>query len=583
MIDPGHPFSVPYRDLVTRLEERIREGVEQPASVRFVYQNAVRAYELPKTALNIKRVTGFVEGLANTSVTLFREGTHFKFENNRIVWLSGSAVLPKDGSRFEVEYNYRQRPPGITDFNPGSVIGTLIRAISHETKLIYEQMDVAYRRAFIDHASGVALDNIVALLGVTRNAAVAATGQVTFFKKRAATEDIPLPSGIRASDETGRTYRTTASEVLTTGNSEVTVPIVATQAGTDWNVDAGAIVLMPKPPRGIDGVENRLPVSGGQEPEPDDLLRERAKHELERSGNATLNAIRYAVLDVDGVQGVEVVDHSIDDTIPLGEVRVRFSGGDPNLVARVVEDTRAAGIMARLEILKTIYISGTLYVITEPEVPDNANRAFQSAISNLINTLGIGDPLSIRRLNALVYGITGYADVAESQLTYRKADPGDPDSELSGTVSDPFLIMDTELIRTEPNAIVIEPLSALGVEAVGASVNHYRLTLQVLDSSNLPAEFNAFSLDLNIILRAFLRDAPDQPAERIHSMTMNVAYASASSAQIDIPLEASGFPHGFRPPGETDPHDPERGVEAEIGAAAYPGLQAAVARMEFGG
>jgi hypothetical protein len=64
---------------------------------------------------------------------------------------------------------------------------------------------------------------------------------------------------------------------------------------------------------------------------------------------------------------------------------------------------------------------------------------------------------------------------------------------------------------------------------------------------------------------------------------MNVAYASASSAQIDIPLEASGFPHGFRPPGETDPHDPERGVEAEIGAAAYPGLQAAVARMEFGG
>jgi hypothetical protein len=38
-------------------------------------------------------------------------------------------------------------------------------------------------------------------------------------------------------------------------------------------------------------VVNEAPITGGQSPESDDQLRDRAKHALDRKGNATLNAI----------------------------------------------------------------------------------------------------------------------------------------------------------------------------------------------------------------------------------------------------------------------------------------------------
>ncbi|HEX2172927.1 MAG TPA: hypothetical protein VHL09_10840, partial [Dehalococcoidia bacterium] len=171
MIDPGHPFSVPYENLIAALEDRIRYGVEQPDRARFVFQRAVTSYELPRTAYAVTRVSGLRGG----HFAVFVAGLHFQFSNNRVIWID-EGVRPDENSRLEVEYTYRERPAGLTDFNPGSVVGTLVRAVAREMKLIYEQMDEAYRRAFIDVASGVALDNVVALLGLGRNPALPARG-----------------------------------------------------------------------------------------------------------------------------------------------------------------------------------------------------------------------------------------------------------------------------------------------------------------------------------------------------------------------------------------------------------------------
>jgi hypothetical protein len=149
----------------------------------------------------------------------------------------------------------------------------------------------------------------------------------------------------------------------------VTVPVEAVEPGPEGNVNSGAVVIMPTPPPGVDGVVNEAPISGGQSAESDEQLRDRAKHALERKGNATLAAIKFAVLDVDGVEGVEVVDNSADSAIPLGEVRVRYSGGDDAAVLAVVEQTRAAGILARLEKINEVLVSGVIYVLAAPDRP----------------------------------------------------------------------------------------------------------------------------------------------------------------------------------------------------------------------
>src|SRR5215210_165825 len=330
MIDPGRPFSEAYKDVIDALEERVRYGVEQPASQRFPFEEAGTTYELPDTTYAVTRVSG----LKNRQPYVFESGEDFRFANGRIIWLDEGA-RPDQGSRFEVEYTYRERPAGLTDFNPGSVVGTIVRTVARQMKLIYDQMDEAYRRAFIDEATGVALDNVVALLGVTRIPAQHAEGEVTFHRRRATNTPVGIPRDTRVADEGGRTFSTEDdAEIL---DESVTVSIVALQPGPDGNVNAGTITIMPTPPPGVDGVVNEEPTTGGQAPEPDDRLRERAKHALERAGNATLNAIRFAVLEVDAVEGVEVVDHSMDDTVTPGEVRVRYSGGERAEVEEAVE------------------------------------------------------------------------------------------------------------------------------------------------------------------------------------------------------------------------------------------------------
>ncbi|HKD74107.1 MAG TPA: baseplate J/gp47 family protein, partial [Ktedonobacterales bacterium] len=385
MIDPGHPFSVNYADIIAALEDRVRNGVEQPDQRTFIYKSTITSYELPAAAFAITRVTGLVNGQFH----LFDPGVDYTFNANRVVWIN-PALQPDDGSRLDVEYTFREVPPGITDFNPGSVVGSLIRAVAREMKLIYEQMDQAYRRAFIDQATGAALDNVVALLGVTRKTPVAATGTVTFFRKTPPPRTIQIPARTRLADQTGNTFLTSAdgtippaapideitqqaqgsmktSKVIvelvgvwkaaddptstpplavkpgfggdgqtitldlppailnTLGDLRIRykpastdIPIVAEQPGAAGNVAPASIVIMPTPPPGVDGVTNALPTQIGEDAENDDPLRERAKHALERAGNATSNAIKFAVLEVKGVEGVEVIDRSIDDAIPLG-------------------------------------------------------------------------------------------------------------------------------------------------------------------------------------------------------------------------------------------------------------------------
>lgn len=621
MIDPGKPFSEAYKDIIDALEERVRYGVEQPARQRFPFEGAGTTHELPDTTYAVTRVTGLRERQAY----IFEPGEDYRFANSRITWREDGA-RPDQGTRFEVEYTYRERPAGLTDFNPGSVVGTLVRTVARQMKLIYDQMDEAYRRAFIDEATGFALDNVVALLGVTRIPAQRAEGTVTFSIKRVTNTAVAIPGDTRVADESGRTFATqeyaeipdladeytTQSEgVIRTNNriaglvgvwrqgedpetdpslvpeespdfgeeertvtlpdgvrpegrllvryrpKSVTVAVVAVEPGPDGNVNAGAITIMPTPPPGVEGVVNEEPVTGGQLPEADDRLRERAKHALERAGNATLNAIRFAVLEVDGVEGVEVVDHSVDDTVPLGEVRVRYSGGERTEVEQAVEGARAAGILARLDEIERVLISGTFYLIPEPSASPAAAGPFLAAVAESINALAIGAPLSVRRLNALAYNVPGLADVAEAQLEHdRGGETGQP-------ATDPLLIGPSELARPDETNLDAVLVSAIKVPRTQDN----EIDVQLVDAVENPIEWKNFSMDLAVTLRAYLENAPTQPPERIGSLTRTLNFEDASTATLEITAQDVSA----LDPGPTDSRR-LTGVELELASAVYPGI-----------
>lgn len=599
MKDPGHPFSVPYKKLIESFEERIREGVEQEDQIRLVFKSAVTTYPLPRTAYDIKQVTG----VKNDKFTVFNRGQDkdYKYSNNQIIW-TDPEKYPDEGSKFDVEYIYRERPAGLTDFTPGSVTGTLIRAVSREIKLLYEQMDQAYRRAFINIASGVALDNVVALVGVERNQALKASGYVTFFRKNATSETITIESNTRITDENDRIFLTTEQGILESETTEfgfqdnriiivknkiadlegiwlreddpditnslliedtntnspygedertitladdgpaeelqikykaksVTVAIEAMEAGPEGNVNAGTIVIMPTPPKNIDGVINEEATSGGKIAEPDEQLRERAKHALEQTGNATLNAIKYAVLDVDGIDEVQVIDHSIDDTISLGEVKVRYSGvANIEDVQTIVNQSRAAGIKVSLDKVNIILISGKYYLIPDLNYSISAKEDFLDAIEQYVEALKMGQQLSLRRLNALIYNIDGLVEVAEAQLQYPNPDNPGNYLQISG---DPFIIQSNQLLRPdfkEDSLRLVQSLHATDTQKVNDNDNHYKIVFELKDDKNSPISFlQDFSINVNINLKASSGQINDFP-----SLQKVITFSGSNEAIIEI-------------------------------------------------
>jgi len=648
MIDVGHPFSKPFQSLVDALVESLQLGVEQPASQEIIFRAGTLSYPLkgvgPVSGL-AAQITGFVAGRPAT----FARGQHYLYAVGQLVWQAppstvdadiAAAWFPDDNSRLTVGYFFRDLPSGITDFNAGSVAGTLVRAMSREFKLLYEQMDQAYRRAFIDYAQGAALDNVVALLGVERRQALPAQGEVTFWLKKAGRNDVAIARGIRVADARGRVFKVSAPGVIRSmlveetsaaGKSvrasaavgsllhvrekgkevdlatvatkagkpfgddgatitlktvspsaslvitfqpktpKTTVPVVAVDAGPEGNLGSGSLTVMPTPPRGVDGgVVNEKPLTGGEAAEDDEPLRERAKHALERAGNATLNAIHYAVLNIEGVDSVEVRDASLDAAIPLGEVWVRFSTGKPDVVApqveRVVDRTRAAGIRAVVKQVRTLTLSGRFLVIPDGygSSKDARQRYRTDAIAALAG-LAIGEPVSQRKLAALAFRVAGLADMGEVQLDYVRGS----DAALA-IDQDPFVLDAGEQARPDAGALEVVALHALDASAASlAADGSLSLSLRILDDDGKPVRFRRLELALLATVRAKPATTPNQPLQQVAQVAGTISFTAAEQAAPSFAklvianlasLDASS-------------------IELMVQATAYPGMVAAKTRL----
>ena len=556
MTDPGRPFGVAFEALVEVLETRLRDGTDEVRDYRFPFHRSASTQAMPTGAEAIARVSAPVGGV----YTDFEPGADYQFTGNHLVWNGGR--VPDEGSRVNVEYTWRGPRSGLTDFRDGSVAASLVRALARELKTLYDQMDEAYRRGFVDTASGVALDNVVALLGLTRNVPRKSEGAVIYSRASATGPAVTVPAGSRVADAEGHTFATLADAVIDSGTESAPVRIEASDGGPQGNVAAGVITIMPTPPRGVNSVVNPSPTQGGLDAEPDDQLRERAKHELERAGHATLDALRFAVLSVGGVEEVEVLDQAVDAGIPLGEVRLRYAAtGDQGRVRAAVDDavakTRAAGILVVSEPVETVLVRGEFLLVAEPGATPGRG-AFLARARETLNALTIGAPLSVRRLAALAYGVPGLADVAESRL------------EVGGAaiVTDPYVPGRTQVLRPDRDLREVL-LTRLEVASTRVLKRSARAQLRVRADTG-PASFRAFELKVRVDVSARDRSAPDDPPKLIESAPdQTVTFTGGATAPCEIPTGA------FDP----ETHAPE--ISVSFSTPGYPGLAPATADLDM--
>lgn len=205
---------------------------------------------------------------------------------------------------------------------------------------------------------------------------------------------------------------------------EVDVPVRAVAAGPEGNVASGAITLMPQPVETVEFVANRAAISGGTEPEADDVLRDRAKKGLRALGRATYNSLKQRVEEIDGVvrpvridempvlYSVEMGGSQVDLKVP-GVVRVIVDGGDMAKIRDAVEDTRAAGVYVQVLRPRFVLLDVKVAVELQDGVQlSDVERAVKEGVEGYLGTVTIGETVILGRLVSVALGAKGVRDVS---------------------------------------------------------------------------------------------------------------------------------------------------------------------------
>jgi hypothetical protein len=216
-----------------------------------------------------------------------------------------------------------------------------------------------------EHMQDQHLDELGALVGVERDEGSRATGDVTI---QTATDSTRVPEGMKVSttfDEDGDRLTflvdadgdgeigDTGFVTPSSGQTEVTVDVIAEDIGSEYNVGAGAINRFPNPPIGVEGVTNNVETTGGENVQSNESYRDDITNAVfESSGGGTTAGIRgYIEQNVTGVTDVAIEEFASEQP---PRVDVIVDEGSDSAAETAIDESRPAGIQHDLVRPETI-------------------------------------------------------------------------------------------------------------------------------------------------------------------------------------------------------------------------------------
>lgn len=356
-----------------------------------------------------------IYGSHNGQPHRFLPDSDFSVVDKTITWIDGGGALPDAGTLISVNYMLQESRAAITDIYPGSVLRTLSETVALEIGRLYAQLEAVYRAGFIDTATGSALDNVVALLGIERVTGNHPVGEVVFTRADSSRGVITIPAGTRIMTEDGEVeYETTEMVTLLAGQKTVRAraqDIEPTNAG----VEADTLTVLPIPIAGIERVSNNTPTQITAQAESDTEVRTRAKNFLSRSERATVGALRHAVER----QGVSA--EIIENTATPGIISVNTFSDDlpPELQQRIItaiEEARPAGVFVTPPAAQPIgKVALSIRLETADGLLPTDLRAIQTTvrenISDFFATLPTKANASLNKLIGAVLSVGGVEDM----------------------------------------------------------------------------------------------------------------------------------------------------------------------------
>lgn len=438
-VDRTYPDVV--RDVLTNLTQGVTGEIHHVA-----YDPAARPVQVPDVVLSrrpVRRVS-LVEGKV-AGPTSDAEPVPYVFTLNDYELVANSAdptdlstirFLPfgrRPAPNTELRVNYYPRaadPTVLTDLNVGSVVRTLVEAMSKELAVLYAQLNLAYDSAFVETATGPSLDRVVALLGLRRFRAGRPIGVVQFSRRAGSLGNITIPAGTPVTDaEDTVRYETIDSYDMLAGESSAQVRVRGASDRTP-PVEAGVLRVIQRAIAGLDAVVNERPTTRATEDELDDELRGRARSALLASSKGTLGALRFGLLQLPEVRDVTIEEYP--NGTP-GEIRLSVSlheprpdGRLPDAVLARIEELRPAGIRVLRESAAIVALQAQLGLVLAgsqlaPAELEDVHRTARRTLAERVARAGVGQTL---RNRPLVAAILQDPRIVDAVLTLGPKAPG---------------------------------------------------------------------------------------------------------------------------------------------------------------
>ena len=312
----------------------------------------------------------------------------------------------------------------LLDLTVGSVLRAILEAAASVALWLQWLILQVLSMTRATTSSGPALDSWMADFSLIRLPATAASGVVTFSRLTdGMTITIPVGTLVRAT-----TGLQTFSVSTDTGNqawdgsdgynlganaNSVDVPVVASTAGANGNVQPGAIGVISSPIAGIDAVTNLLPTSGGLDAEADAAFRARFQLYINSRSLATTGAILSALANLRQGLRFDVLENQTSAGITqAGHFCVIVDDGTGYPSADLLASAYAA-VDAVRPLGSTFSVNGPSVTLAAANIVlQTTNRLTHAAIALLVEQnilswikgLPIGGTLALSKLEAIAHG-----------------------------------------------------------------------------------------------------------------------------------------------------------------------------------
>ncbi|MCP4600664.1 MAG: hypothetical protein GY847_09060 [Proteobacteria bacterium] len=405
-----------------------------------------------------------VYGQVDDEFQWFQKDVDFELTpDNEIAWNDAGdgspapdATWPVEGTAFFVNYDHKGPSgpaPRLTDRNPGSVVRTLAESFAREYAVLSRQMEGVYKGAFVDTASGRDLDQLAALVGVTRRDQTHATGTVVFSRPTPAPADIFIPAGtvVSTREPPIAAFEISDDTTLHRGSLSAELAIRAVVSGSDGVVPGRNIEVIHRPILGISSVSNPQGTTLGGKTETDDMLRARVKRALESAARATHGALVGALATLPGVREKDVLvqeDYLLRPGILIVSIAAELDQASCIRALDLIEQHRPAGIRVvhrldcpvppeaivpganpmegefgdlydSLEAADDLYVPVAVKTILVPASArlsaserEAIKAAAEAAIQSVVEDVGVGKTLVYNRIVAAMMEIEGVQDAS---------------------------------------------------------------------------------------------------------------------------------------------------------------------------